>query len=80
MILMWPFKGASESKAALIPTPAAAYWLTLQTSVLTRGMGHSGVQVRLGLGVQALGTTFYPAERHSHAREGYREPSTARSH
>ena len=74
MILREPFKGASESKAAQLPTPAAACWPTLQTSVLTRGMGHNGVQVRLDLGVQALGTTFYPAERHSHAREGYREP------
>ena len=74
MSLGRPFMGASESKAALIPTPALAYWPTLRTSVLTRGMDHNGVQVRLDLGVQALGTTFYPAERHSHAREGYREP------
>ena len=74
MILRWPFKGASESKAAQLPTPAAPCWPTLRTSVLTRGMGHNGVQGRLGLGVRALGTTFCPAERHSRGREGRLEP------
>lgn len=63
-----------------MPTQAAACWPILRTSVLIRGMDHSGAQVQLGLSVRALETTFYPAERHSRGREVRREPLTARSH